>query len=80
MTKVPECARICKNKHHEKLSMDKMHSINKICRELTVARRTVHHWIATKQLRSFHIGKRLTRVWERDLVAFVEGKTKFRKG
>jgi len=52
--------------------MERMYSINGICQELHVARRTVHHWIATKQLRAFHLGgKRLTRVWERDLLRFV---------
>lgn len=53
--------------------MNKMYSINAICQELTVARRTVHHWIATQQLRAFHLGgKRLTRVWEKDLLKFVQ--------
>ena len=53
-------------------AMDKMYSINEICQELSVARRSVHHWIATKQLRAFHLGgKRLTRVWEKDLLRFV---------
>lgn len=52
--------------------MDKMYSINEICKELTVARRTVHYWIATRQLRAFHLGgKRLTRVWEKDLIKFI---------
>lgn len=52
--------------------MEKMHSINEICQELKVARRTVHQWIATSQLKAFHIGgKRLTRVWEKDLLKFV---------
>jgi excisionase family DNA binding protein len=59
--------------------MEKMYSINEICRELSVARRTVHHWIATRQLRAFHLGgKRLTRVWEKDLLRFVRGRTKSR--
>jgi len=52
--------------------MQRMFSINEITKELGVARRTVHHWIATNQLRAFHLGgKRLTRVWERDLLRFV---------
>ncbi len=52
--------------------MERMMTINEICRELGVARRTVHHWIATRQLRAFHLGgKRLTRVWERDLMRFI---------
>lgn len=56
-----------------------MHSINDICQQLGVSRRTVHHWIAMKQLKAFHIGgKRLTRVWEKDLLRFVQGKTKTR--
>lgn len=53
--------------------MEKMYSINDICRELGVARRTVHHWIASGQVRAFHLGgKRLTRVWEKDLLEFVQ--------
>lgn len=60
--------------------MEKMYSISEVCRELLVARRTVHHWIATKELKAFHLGgKRITRVWERDLMAFVQGRTKYRK-
>ena len=60
--------------------MEKMHSIKEICRELGVARRTVHHWIAMKQLRAFHLGgKRLTRVWEKDLLRFVRGRAKSHK-
>lgn len=60
--------------------MEKMFTIKEICRELGVARRTVHHWIATKQLRAFHLGgKRLTRVWEKDLLRFVRhGRSKSR--
>jgi excisionase family DNA binding protein len=54
------------------IAMEKMFSINEICRELSVARRTVHHWIATGQLKAFHLGgKRLTRVWEKDLSRFI---------
>ena len=60
--------------------MEKMYSIKEICRELGVARRTVHHWIATKQLKAFHLGgKRLTRVWEKDLLRFVRGRAKTHK-
>jgi len=52
--------------------MERMFSISEICQELGVARRTVHHWIARGQLRAFHLGgKRLTRVWEKDLLRFV---------
>jgi len=59
--------------------MERMYSINEICKDLGVARRTVHHWIATKQLRAFHLGgKRLTRIWEHDLLRFV--KTRRREG
>lgn len=59
--------------------MENMHSINDICQQLGVARRTVHHWIATKQIKAFHIGgKRLTRVWENDLLRFVQGRPKSR--
>ena len=60
--------------------MEKMFSINEICRDLNVSRRSIHHWIATKQLRAFHLGgKRLTRVWEKDLLRFVRGRTKSHK-
>lgn len=59
--------------------MERIYSINEICKELGVARRSVHHWIATKQLKAFHLGgKRLTRVWEKDLLWFIRGTTKFR--
>jgi excisionase family DNA binding protein len=60
--------------------METIYSINEICKKLGVARRTIHHWIATKQLRAFHLGgKRLTRVWEKDLLRFVRGRAKSRK-
>jgi excisionase family DNA binding protein len=53
--------------------MERMYTINEICKELSVARRTVHHWIATKELKAFHLGgKRLTRVWEQDLGKFIQ--------
>ena len=59
--------------------MDKLYSINEICQKLGVSRRSVHHWIATRQLKAFHLGgKRLTRVWEKDLLRFVRGRTKSR--
>jgi excisionase family DNA binding protein len=59
--------------------MDTMFSINQICEKLGVARRTVHHWITTGRLRAFHLGgKRLTRVWEKDLLRFVRGRTESR--
>ena len=52
--------------------MEKMFSINEICNELGVARRSVHYWVANGQLKAFHLGgKRLTRVWEKDLLRFV---------
>lgn len=52
--------------------MEKMHTINEIARELSVSRRTVHEWIANGELKAFHLGgKRLTRIWERDLARFV---------
>lgn len=57
--------------------MERMFTINEICKELHVARRTVHHWIATGQLKAFHLGgKRLTRVWEKDLLRFVRRRGK----
>jgi excisionase family DNA binding protein len=58
--------------------MEKMYSIKEICEDLGVARRTVHHWIATKKLRAFHLGgKRLTRIWEHELLKFIRrGRTK----
>ena len=56
--------------------MERMYSINEICQELKVARRTVHHWIATGQLKAFHLGgKRITRIWERDLLKFIRRRT-----
>ena len=59
--------------------MEKMFTIKEICRELGVARRTVHDWIAKRQLRAFHLGgKRLTRVWEKDLLRFVRRRAKSR--
>ena len=65
---------ICIGKH-----MEKMFNIKQICLELGVARRTVHYWIAKGQLKAFHLGgKRLTRVWEKDLLRFVHGRTKSR--
>jgi excisionase family DNA binding protein len=61
--------------------MEKMHTIDEIARELSVSRRTVHEWIATKQLKAFHLGgKRLTRIWERDLMRFVREKKGKRGG
>lgn len=52
--------------------MERIYSINEICKELGVARRTVHLWIQMGQLRAFHLGgKRITRVWERDLLRFI---------
>jgi excisionase family DNA binding protein len=52
--------------------MQKMYTINEIARDLGVSRRSVHDWIARKELRAFHLGgKRLTRVWEHDLQRFV---------
>jgi len=60
--------------------MEKMFTINEICRDIGVSRRSVHHWIATRQLKAFHLGgKRLTRVWEKDLLRFVRGRTKSHK-
>jgi len=52
--------------------MEKMFTIKEISRDLGVTRRTIHRWIAAGQLRAFHLGgKRLTRVWEKDLDRFV---------
>ena len=57
-----------------------MLSINDICKELGVARRTVHHWIATDRLKAFNLGgERLPRVWESDLLRFVRGGSKSHK-
>lgn len=59
--------------------MERIYSINEIREKLGVSRRSVHYWIATKQLRAFHLGgKRLTRVWEKDLLRFVRGRAKSR--
>lgn len=61
--------------------MDILFSINQIRQELGVARRTIHHWITIGELRAFHlVGKRLTRVWEKDLLRFIRGRTKSKKG
>ncbi len=55
--------------------MEKMFTINQICLELGVARRSVHDWIAKGELKAFHLGgKRLTRVWESDLLRFIRSK------
>ena len=60
--------------------MEKMFTINEIARELGVSRRSVHEWIARRELRAFHIGgKRLTRVWEKDLLRFVRARAKSHK-
>jgi excisionase family DNA binding protein len=61
--------------------MEKMYSINEICEELHVSRRTVHLWIQKRQLKVFHLGgKRLPRVWESDLDRFVRtGRSRSRK-
>lgn len=57
--------------------METMYSIKDICEQLGVARRSVHHWIATGQIKAFHLGgKRLTRIWERDLIKFIKGRGK----
>jgi excisionase family DNA binding protein len=53
--------------------MEKMYTINEVARDLHIARRTVHDWIAKGELKAFHLGgKRLTRIWEHDLLAFVQ--------
>ena len=53
--------------------MEKMYAIKEICQALGVTRRTVHYWIARGELKAFHLGgKRLTRVWEKDLRGFVK--------
>ncbi len=52
--------------------MEKMYSINDICKELGVSRRTVHLWIQKRRLKAFYLGgKRLPRVWESDLDRFA---------
>ena len=61
--------------------MEKMHTINEIARELSVSRRTVHEWIASGDLKAFHLGgRRLTRIWERDLARFVRRERPRRGG
>jgi excisionase family DNA binding protein len=53
--------------------MERMHSIREICQALGVTRRSVHYWIANSELKAFHVGgKRITRVWEKDLRGFVK--------
>ncbi len=61
--------------------MERMYTINEIARDLGVVRRTVHEWIASGQLKAFHLGgKRLTRVWEKDLLRFIRStRTKSHK-
>jgi len=60
--------------------METMYSINEICKRFGVARRTVHDWIAKGELKAFHLGgKRLTRVWEKDLLRFVRRRAKSHK-
>lgn len=52
--------------------MEHMFSINEICEKLGVSRRSVHYWIAKGQLKAFYLGgKRLPRVWEKDLLRFI---------
>jgi len=54
-------------------SMERMFSIKEICQTLGVTRRSVHYWIAKGELKAFHLGgKRITRVWEKDLRGFVK--------
>ena len=53
--------------------MERMYTIKEICKELGVTRRSVHYWIARGELKAFHLGgKRITRVWEKDLRGFVK--------
>jgi excisionase family DNA binding protein len=53
--------------------MERMYTIKEICKELGVTRRSVHYWIAKGELKAFHLGgKRITRVWEKDLRGFVK--------
>jgi len=53
--------------------MERMYTIKEICRALGVTRRSVHYWIAKGELKAFHLGgKRITRVWEKDLRGFVK--------
>lgn len=60
--------------------METMYSINQICEKVHVSRRTVHDWIAKKELRAFHVGgKRITRVWERDLLRFIKSRKRGKK-
>jgi excisionase family DNA binding protein len=54
-------------------SMERMYTIKEICLALGVKRRSVHYWIAKGELKAFHLGgKRITRVWEKDLRGFVK--------
>jgi excisionase family DNA binding protein len=53
--------------------MERMYTIREICQTLGVTRRSVHYWIAKGELKAFHLGgKRITRVWEKDLRGFVK--------
>jgi len=52
--------------------MEKIYTIAEVCRLLHVKRRAVHYWIAGRKLKAFHLGgRRLTRIWERDLKKFI---------
>ena len=56
-------------------SMERMFSIREICQTFGVTRRSVHYWISKGELKAFHLGgKRITRVWEKDLRGFVKRK------
>ena len=56
--------------------MSKFFTVKELCETLQVTRKTVIHWIETGELRAFKLGsgKRLWRVREQDLKAFIKGQ------
>ena len=58
--------------------MGKILTIKDICAELKVTRKTVLYWIGTGELKGFKLGsgRRLWRIRERDLQAFIRNQPK----
>jgi len=57
--------------------MGRILTIKEICAELKVTRKTVIRWIETGELKAFKLGsgRRLWRVRERDLQAFIKNQS-----
>jgi excisionase family DNA binding protein len=49
----------------------KFHTVGEIAHQLNVSPRTVHRWIANRQLAVHRFGRRSVRVSDADLKAFV---------